>query len=414
MMYEGLSMAEYSSAQFPGFDTRQVQPWVFIPTPGDHYSPSTGSANITRIYRLTEQHVAAGGDVQVIIGSNSHPDIYRIGEVIRVDYPASGGRYGRAMDVALGHLNLQRRFTANVYAQAAAALPTNFRGTIFVYNEPCAGLVLRQRCPDATIVLYLGNQIWRMYSEQEATLSLRHFNHVICISQFLADDYYQKIVSAGPKVHVIHNGAELNLFTPRNDADATDVPVILFVGRMQMIKGPHLLIEAAKHLAAAGKKFKLRLVGSDNFNASTATTAYELSLRAAANPLGDLVEFRPFTDRQNLPAVFRSADIFCVPSCWQEPLGLVVLEGLASGLPMLVARRGGIPEIAREAALYFDPTNMVELVHQLSCLLDNAPYRRQLGIQARAQAERWSWSNQYRKLRAAVNATDAMQFAVDG
>jgi glycosyltransferase involved in cell wall biosynthesis len=413
-MHEGVSIAECGAAELPVPTGGSQKPWVFIPTPGDHYSPCTGSANITRIYRLAEQHTAAGGTVRIIVGRNTRADTYRAGEVIRVDFPASGGRYGRAMDVALGHLNLQRRFTTNVYAKAAETLDPNFRGTIFVYNEPCVGQVLRQRCPDATTVLYLGNQIWRMYSEQEAWLSLRCFDHVVCISQFLADDFHQKIPTPQPRVHVIHNGAELDLFTPRGDADANVDPVILFVGRMQMIKGPHLLIEAAKHLAAAGKRFKLRLVGSENFNPATPITAYERSLRAAAEPLGDLVEFQPFTDRKHLPAVFRSADIFCVPSCWQEPLGLVVLEGLAAGLPMIVARRGGIPEIARDAALYFDPTNLAELVHHLSCLLDNAAHRRELGRKARAQAQRWSWPNQYRKLRGAVDPTDVMRFAVDG
>jgi glycosyltransferase involved in cell wall biosynthesis len=413
-MDDAMSMAEHSVAALRESPGGRQQPWVFVPTPGDHYSPCTGSANITRIYRLAEQHMAAGGEVRIIVGRNTRADTYRAGEVVRVDYPASGGKYARAMDVAMGHLNLQRRFTSNLYASAAAALPRGFRGTLFLYNEPSAAAVFRQRCPDANIVLYLGNQIWRMYTAQEAALTLRWVDHVICISEFLANDFHQKISNAKPMVHVIHNGAELNLFTPRIDADPNKEPVILFVGRMQTIKGPHLLIEAAKHLAAAGKRFKLRLVGSENFNSGTPITPYEQSLRAAAQPLGDRVEFQPFTDRQTLPAVFRTADIFCVPSIWQEPLGLVVLEGLAAGLPMLVTRRGGIPEIAGDAALYFDPTNMVELVQQIASLLDDAVLRRELGAKAREQAERWSWPNQYQKLQRAVNANDAMPFAVDG
>ena len=92
----------------------------------------------------------------------------------------------------------------------------------------------------------------------------------------------------------------------------------------------------------------------------------------------------------------------------------MVLEGLAAGLPMIVARRGGIPEIARDAALYFDPTNMPELVHQLTSLLDSADYRREMSQKARAQAERWSWVNQYRKVRAAVDPINVMKFATEG
>jgi glycosyltransferase involved in cell wall biosynthesis len=307
------------------------------------------------------------------------------------------------VDVMLGHLHLQRRAAANLYVRAAAALPQDFAGSVFVYNAPYSGRVIRQRCPNANVVLYLGNQIWRSYSVNEARRALRWVDHVVCISQFLADDFRTTLPGVQSVLHVIHSGAELDLFSPRQEHPANDEPLILFVGRTLQVKGPDLLIEAAARLAATGKRFKLRIVGSENFNSSAPLTPYERSLRRAALPLSDRVEFQPFVDRRQLPAIFESADIFCVPSRWQEPLGLVVLEGLAAGLPMVVARRGGIPEVAGDAVLYFDPKDVSGLVHQLGRLLDDAPLRAQLRTRARAQAERWSWANQYRRLRAALD-----------
>ncbi len=379
-----------------------ARPWAFIPTPGDHYSPATGSANISRTYHLAREHVAAGGQSIVIVGRGTRADTYDAGRIVRVDYPLPNHRWQKILDLLLGRATIGRRLAMRPYARAGAALGADFRGPIFVYNEPWACRILRQTCPQATLVLYLGNQVWRTYSSAEARAALASADHVICISHFLANDLRQSIPDCPAPIHVVHSGADLRTFSSRDRSQPVDGPVILYAGRIQPVKGPDLLVAAAKRLAEMGKRFRVRFVGSQNFNRADPLTRFEMDLHHSALSLGDRVEFQPFIDRRGIGDVFNRADILCVPSRWDEPLGMVVLEGMASGLPMVVARSGGIPEIAGRCALYFAPPDIEGLVNQLSLLIEDPNLRGEMGRLARAEAETMTWAIQYQKLRAVI------------
>jgi len=81
---------------------------------------------------------------------------------------------------------------------------------------------------------------------------------------------------------------------------------------------------------------------------------------------------------------------------------LTVAEGLASGLPMVVSRRGGIPEVAGDAALYFQPPDHRELALAIGRLLDSPQERKSLGVRARRRAELVTWEHQYTELCKSV------------
>src|SRR5205823_3405423 len=99
---------------------------------------------------------------------------------------------------------------------------------------------------------------------------------------------------------------------------------------------------------------------------------------------------------------FHAADIFCVPSNWDDPCPLTVAEGLAAGLPMVVSSRGGIPEVAGNAALYFAPPNIVELAARLATFLDDPSQRREYATRARRRAGEITWDQQYLLLREEI------------
>ena len=145
-------------------------------------------------------------------------------------------------------------------------------------------------------------------------------------------------------------------------------------------------------------------LGSRGFAATLPLSPYEQELRHLAAPLGSDVEFVPFVARDAIPDLYRSASIFCVPANWDEPFGLTTLEGMASGLAVVAAPRGGIPEIGADSVSYVDPTDTDRLAGALADLLDDPTGRAQLGARARARAEDLSWTKQYQKLRDALSA----------
>jgi glycosyltransferase involved in cell wall biosynthesis len=103
----------------------------------------------------------------------------------------------------------------------------------------------------------------------------------------------------------------------------------------------------------------------------------------------------------DLAAAYASADLFVLPSR-TETLGLVALEAMASGLPVVGAARGGIPDLVahHETGLTFDPDEPGALERALRALAGNAAERERMGAAGRRRAEGWDWARTTAGLRA--------------
>ena len=402
--------------------------WVHLSTPGDHYSSATGSAVQSVIFELSQAHERAGGRVRVVVGRGTRHD-YPAGRAVVVDYRPLPGRKRKAVDILLGRAGLGRVFEAGLHRPAVAAIEREFDGVLLLHNAPASVRPIRRALPSARVALYCHNDLFAHYANAEVARVVDACDAVICCSGYVADGVRQKLgdragrdragrtmgdaaaTGRSPlagRVHVVRNGVNPRTFCPPQTEPATDArsgePVVLFVGRILPIKGVHKLIEACVRQRGAGRAFKLRIVGSANFDSAAAPTAYQLDLRRLAEPLGDRVEFVPFRDRAQVVVEYQSADIFCVPSVWNEPCSLTTLEGMASGLPTLVARRGGLPEVAGEAGFLFDPDRPGEIDTHLQRLLDDPALRRSAGAASRDWAERNAWDVQHGLLCAGLGA----------
>lgn len=374
--------------------------FVHVPTPGDHYSPATGSAIMTIIYEFTRQHARLAGRSDVIVAAGTRHD-YEVGKCIEVPFRPLPTRAQRLADFALAAAGLRRRYAEAPYRQMLQILPRNFAGSLFLWNSPACVLLLREHYPNAAIYLYAQNELFRSYSRGEIARVVQAADVVLCCSEFIAESIKQRIPSAlQSRVFGIINGVDTSSFNLCAEPNRVECPVVLFVGRVVPQKGPDLLIKAACKAYSRSRKFRLRIVGSSGFNAADALTSYEKELRRIAAPLGSMVEFQPFQDRHSILEEYRRAQIFCVPSNWDEPCSLTVGEGMACGLPVIASRRGGIPEVGGDAVLYFTPPDTEELARQLMLLLDDVEARSEWGRRARVRAQTLSWENQYLKLRS--------------
>ena len=95
---------------------------------------------------------------------------------------------------------------------------------------------------------------------------------------------------------------------------------------------------------------------------------------------------------RDLAEAYASADVFAFPSD-TETLGFVAMEAMASGIPVVGARAGGIPDVITPGknGFMFTPGNLGELTEQLGRLIRNTELRERLGRQARQSVERWGW-----------------------
>lgn len=374
---------------------------VHVPTPGDHYSAATGSAIMTIVYELARRHAGHGGTTQVLVGRGTRHD-YPIGQAIELDFPPLPGRRQKALDAVLGALGGRRRVAERLYRPALGALDPGFAGPLFVHNNPAPLRLFARERPNARTCLYINNSLFRTYRPREARRTIAAADRVICVSHFIADDLRRRLGRGGDNIRIVHNGADTERFRPRPGGLPPGDPLVLFVGRIVPEKGVDLLLRAAARIAGGGRRFRVRIVGSSGFSADDPLSPYERELRRLAAPLGDAVEFHPFVDRQRVLDEYRAASIFCVPSNWDDPCPLTVPEGLACGLPTIASRRGGIPDVAGDAALLFDPPDVEALAERLATLVDDADERARWGRRARARAEQFSWERQYGRLRAAL------------
>ncbi len=372
-----------------------------IPTPGDHFSAATGSAVSTVIYEIACRHELNGGLTRLVVGRGTRHD-YPVGECIEVEFPLLPSRGRKVVDVVLSRLGLPRVFGESVYAPANAAIPKDFNGPIFLHNNPVALRMLKQNFPQAQIILWVHNALFRTYSDAEMARVLAKADGIICCSQFIADGVKQRLKAGADRVFAVVNGVNPERFQPRAEPLDEEIPTILFIGRVLPEKGPDLLLKAAQKLYGSKRKFKVRIVGSSNFNAKDPITPYQEELFKLAEPMGESVEFQPFVGRAQVIEEYHAASIFCVPSNWDEPVSLTISEGMASGLPVIASQRGGIAEVGGDAVLYFKPPDVDTFADHLAMLLDDPKARQEWGRRARQRAVTLSWENQYRTLRNAL------------
>ncbi len=157
--------------------------------------------------------------------------------------------------------------------------------------------------------------------------------------------------AAPDKVHTVAPGVDLDLFRPGDSGAARaalgiapDAVVLAFVGRIQPLKAPDVLLKAAAELLASGAVSRDRLVvlvagGPSGTGLEAPTALQEL---AATLGITDVVRFLPPRRGAALRDVYRAADVVAVPS-HNESFGLVALEAQACGTPVVAAAVGGLP-----------------------------------------------------------------------
>jgi glycosyltransferase involved in cell wall biosynthesis len=205
----------------------------------------------------------------------------------------------------------------------------------------------------------------------------RSAERVICVSTFTAEDVCERYGVDMAKVRVIPEAPAL----PVGDAPPPAGPYLLAVGDLRAKKDPMTLVRAWRALRAGGVPHRLVLAGADGGEAD--------ALRAAAD--GDPLEVTGYVDDDRLDALIRGADALVHPSLY-EGFGLVLVEAMARGTPVVAARATALPETAAGAAMLFEPGEPEDLGAAIRGVLDDADLRESLVSRGRARAAELSWA----------------------
>jgi glycosyltransferase involved in cell wall biosynthesis len=194
------------------------------------------------------------------------------------------------------------------------------------------------------------------------------------------------------RVAMLSPGVDLDRFCPGTGDRATlglddDAFVILFVGWLFPRKGIDFLVMALRELlhdtSLKGLKPHLVMVGADLDQERVETLIRRLDISDACSFPGTF----PY-DR--MPDIFRSADVFVLPSIaapgWQEQFGMSLIEAMACGVPVVASRSGAIPEIAGDAAILVQPNDFLDLHEALKRVAQENDLRDELSAAGRARA----------------------------
>jgi glycosyltransferase involved in cell wall biosynthesis len=204
---------------------------------------------------------------------------------------------------------------------------------------------------------------------------------VLCISDFCRSQLMALVTEAAwPKLHVVHCGVPLQAFTPV-ERTAGEPLRVLCVGRLVPEKGQALLLEAVRRLLDDGVDVRLTLVGDGPRRAA-------LEARVAELALGDAVHLTGAVGQDQIRDHYARADVFALPS-FAEGVPVVLMEAMATGLPVVTTRIAGIAELVEDGVSgHVLPPGRVDLLADALAHLAADPERRcRMGAAGRAAVE---------------------------
>lgn len=252
------------------------------------------------------------------------------------------------------------RFPRETYiADVAASLKQHTYDVVHVFNRPKNLFPLKAASPDSRFVVSLHNEMFAAHklSDAEAELCVRYATRITSVSDFIKKTVSDRVEGSEPKLRTVYSGFNPQTFHSRWSAKGQEIrkslrakygvqnkKVILFVGRLSVKKGPHLLISAMGSVLKKNPNAVLVIVGGRWFS-DDAVDNYGRILQRLARPYGNKVIFTKFVPANEIQNYFLMGDVFVCSSQWQEPLARVHYEAMAAGTPIITTNRGGNGEV---------------------------------------------------------------------
>jgi glycosyltransferase involved in cell wall biosynthesis len=243
--------------------------------------------------------------------------------------------------------------------------------------------------------------VWSVHEvlrwEGGALSPLLHFlsTRVTAISEAVAESMWQKFPWIKKKIVVIHNGIESGRFSDlpagaaanlrRELQISPDVPIVSMVGRIGSWKGEYLFLEMAQKVAAKFTHVKFLIVGG----VFDGKYHYLENLKNRVSRAGLEKQVSVTGYRTDIPAIISATDILVLPSVQPEPFGLVLLEAMAAGKPVIATNLGGPREIVQNRVTGFlvDHVEATEMADKVRQLLEDEALRRRMGLAGLARVK---------------------------
>ena len=298
-----------------------------------------------------------------------------VNHYIYIDVTSLKARIARRLYGLFHHDEYYNHYIEYYFEKIYAHLKKQEYDLIILENCPGHAYKLSQR-GFQNIILHLNNDLLNSWSRYHDVI-FNGLEKILTCSNFIKERV--STIQTNSKIQTLYNAIDVTNFITkekpsvvREDLGLSNEDfVIVYSGRINKDKGVSELIDALLKLKDT-PDIKLMIIGGAFYGNTKDEDDFIRSLKDKAEKIEEKIVFTGFVPYQNIPDYLHLADIAVLPSMWEEPFGLTIVEALASGLPLITTRSGGIPEICEGVATIVDRGDIVNnLASAIHGLYDN-------------------------------------------
>lgn len=380
---------------------------VFVNNSRETFTPTRSGAIATCIWEICRSAQREGVTPWVISRDLDAPP-YPWDRLIFVPQLAVEGRLRSRIGRIRRRLHGWARHDQRAYARLVLGRLRNLTPDVaIVNNDPELAVYLARKLP-RTDVLHWFHNLEVASDRFRRRIAVNPGLRLVAVSDYLARAVEGVYGLGFGRVSTARNGVDATRFRVRGH-EATVVagsrkPLVGFIGRIAVEKGVDVLLEACAELAKERTDFRVQLAGDSNWGFSDGGPYIQkvTMLAAQLRERGIDVTRLGHVARADVPQALADVDIHVVPSRWDEPCSLVLLEAMASGRAVVATASGGTPELLGGVGRLIPRDDSAALAQTIAELLDDPSERERLGQLAGDRADELKWDGTWRALREAA------------
>lgn len=312
----------------------------------------------------------------------NHPALYSdVNHYIYIDVTSLKTRIQRRIYKYLHSHEYYNYFIEYYFEKTYQQLKKNEYDFILLENSPGYAIKLSHR-GFRNLFLHLHNDLLNTTSRFHDDIA-NSLTKVITVSNYIKER--TSTIVPSEKIQTVYNGIDIHRFShkPHSNISRQDLGfsiddfIMVYSGRINKDKGVSELIDALIQLKDY-PQIKLMVLGSSFFDNAQNEDAFIHSMKEKAKQIECKIVFTGFVTYSHVPDFLQLADIAVLPSMWEEPFGMTIVEAMAVGLPLITTRSGGIPEICEGVATIIDKENIISNLTSAIFDLYKHPQKRRL------------------------------------
>ncbi|MBQ9231901.1 MAG: glycosyltransferase family 4 protein [Prevotella sp.] len=275
------------------------------------------------------------------------------------------------------------------FQQAFFLLRRKAYDVIIIENRPGFAIKLKKKT-SIPLICHLHNDFLNSSSANSHEI-FDSYNYIISVSEYITQRV-RTINEKNSKCITVYNAIDIGTFHKACPINREVVGlnsnqfVVSYSGRLTEEKGILQLIKAVKTIIKNIPKIQLLIIGASTYGKDVTHIPFIEDLKKESEVIKEHVIFTGYVDYKMIPSYLKAADIAVVPSMWEEPFGLTVVEAMAAGLPLITTRSGGIPEICEGVATIVERENIV--ANLAAAILDLYQHPEKRAAMSKASLER--------------------------